>query len=341
MQELEDLKKLRDNAVSEIEKADSLAGLEETETKYLGRKGELTLELRKIGSLPKEAKKDFGQAVNQIKAELTDIISQKKDVIAEQETLKKYEAEAVDVTMPGRLYNTGHTHIIHDTIFKVKEIFSSMGYEIVHSPEIEYYKYNFELLNYPPEHPAMDEQMSFYVNDDVLLRTQTTAYQGRQIPVHDIPMKVCTIGKCYRLDEIDATHSHTFTQVDCICIDKGISMSDLKGTLHAFASKMFGKNVDVRFRPDYFPFVEPGAEIAISCVLCDGKGCNVCKGSGWLELGGAGIIHENILRSLGIDPQVYSGFAFGLGIERTPMLERGINDLRLFTDNDLRFLKQL
>ncbi|MBQ0105179.1 MAG: phenylalanine--tRNA ligase subunit alpha [Armatimonadetes bacterium] len=338
---MEELNILRDEAKKEIENASSLAELEETETKYLGRKGLLTGQLRKIGSLPKELKKDFGQAVNNIKAELTEILAEKKADALSLETKKKYEAEAVDVTMPGRFYTPGHTHIIHDTIFKVKDIFKSMGYEIVHSPEVEYYKYNFELLNYPPEHPAMDEQMSFYINDDVLLRTQTTAYQGRQIPVHDIPMKVCTIGKCYRLDEIDATHSHTFTQVDCICIDKGISMSDLKGTLHTFASRMFGKNVDVRFRPDYFPFVEPGAEIAISCVLCDGKGCNVCKGSGWLELGGAGIIHENILKAMNIDPNVYSGFAFGLGIERTPMLERGINDLRLFTDNDLRFLKQL
>ena len=341
MSELDQLQQIKIAASEKIESASSLEELDAIETEYLGRKGELTGQLRKIGSLPNELKKDFGQAVNNIKNELTEFINEKKVKIAEIENQKKFEAEAVDVTMPGRLYNTGHTHILHDTIFKVKDIFQSMGYEIVHSPEVEYYKYNFELLNYPPEHPAMDEQMSFYINKDVLLRTQTTAYQGRQIPIHDIPMKVCTIGKCYRLDEIDATHSHTFTQVDCICIDKGISMSDLKGTLQEFASKMFGKEVNVRFRPDYFPFVEPGAEIAISCVLCDGKGCNVCKGSGWLELGGAGIIHENILKSMGIDPQVYSGFAFGLGIERTPMLQRGINDLRLFTDNDLRFLKQL
>ena len=341
MSELDELQQIKIDACAKINDATSTADLDAIETEFLGRKGILTGQLRKIGSLPNELKKDFGQTVNTIKNELTEIISAKKENLLQAENLKKFEAEAVDVTMPGRFYNTGHTHILHDTIFKVKEIFQSMGYEIVHSPEVEYYKYNFELLNYPPEHPAMDEQMSFYINDDVLLRTQTTAYQGRQIPKHDIPMKVCTLGKCYRLDEIDATHSHTFTQVDCICIDKGISMADLKGTLHEFASKMFGKNVDVRFRPDYFPFVEPGAEIAISCVLCDGKGCNVCKGSGWLELGGAGIIHENILNAMGIDPQVYSGFAFGLGIERTPMLQRGINDLRLFTDNDLRFLKQL
>lgn len=341
MQEFEELNNLKSLAISEIEKASSSKELEEVETRYLGRKGELTGQLRKIGSLPNDQKKDFGQAVNNIKSELESIIADKKSNIDAIETQKKYEAEAVDVTMPGRIYNTGHTHILHDTMFKVKDVFTSMGYEIVYHPEVEYYKYNFEQLNYPPEHPAMDEQMSFYINDDVLLRTQTTAFQGRVIPNHEIPMKICTLGKCYRMDEIDATHSHTFTQVDCICIDKGISMADLKGTLQEFASKMFGKSVNVRFRPDYFPFVEPGAEIAISCVLCDGKGCNVCKGSGWLELGGAGIIHENILKSMGIDPQVYSGFAFGLGIERTPMLQRGINDLRLFTDNDLRFLKQL
>lgn len=341
MQELEALKEIQELATNNINSATSLSDLEHIETNFLGRKGELTLQLRKIGGLPNELKKDFGQAVNNIKDELTTLITEKREAIAKIELQKKYEAEAVDITMPGRFYNTGHTHILHDTIFKVKEVFSNMGYEVVESPEIEYYKYNFEILNYPPEHPAMDEQMSFYINDERLLRTQTTAYQGRQIPKHDIPMKVCTLGKCYRYENVDATHGHTFNQVDCFCIDKGISMSDLKGTLHEFASQMFGKSVDVRFRPDFFPFVEPGAEIAISCVLCDGKGCNVCKGSGWLELGGAGLIHENILISMGIDPKVYSGFAFGLGIERTPMLQRGINDLRLFTDNDLRFLRQL
>ena len=341
MEALDALIALQTEATKKIASANSTEELDNIETHYLGRKGELTLQLRKIGSLPNEVKKEFGQQVNTIKEILTNIISEKKNSLTKIEEEKQYELESVDITMPGRFYHTGHTHIMHDTIFKVKEVFAGMGYEIVESPEIEYYKYNFEVLNYPPEHPAMDEQMSFYINDERLLRTQTTAYQGREIPKHDIPMKVCTVGKCYRYENVDATHGHTFNQVDCFCIDKGISMTDLKGTLHEFACQMFGKEVEVRFRPDFFPFVEPGAEIAISCVLCDGKGCNVCKGSGWLELGGAGLIHENILTKMGIDPNVYSGFAFGLGIERTPMLQRGINDLRLFTDNDLRFLRQL
>ena len=341
MQEIDELNALKNQAILEISSACNTEELDKIDTKYLGRKGILTLELRKIGSLPNEIKKEFGQMVNSIKDELADLIKENKKEISQKEKLLRYESESVDITLPGRYYHIGHTHILHDTIFKVKEVFSGMGYEIVESPEIEYYKYNFETLNYPPEHPAMDEQMSFYINDERLLRTQTTAYQGREIPKREIPMKVCTVGKCYRFENVDATHGHTFHQVDCFCIDKDISMCDLKGTLQEFASQMFGKQVDIRFRPDFFPFVEPGAEIAISCILCDGNGCNVCKHSGWLELGGAGLIHENILKGMNIDPEIYSGFAFGLGIERTPMLQRGINDLRLFTDNDLRFLRQL
>ncbi|MBR4749890.1 MAG: phenylalanine--tRNA ligase subunit alpha [Abditibacteriota bacterium] len=341
MAEFAELELLLKEATDRIKQALHTEELEAAVTGYLGRKGELTGQLRKIATLPKEQKKDFGQRVNQIKDALTALAEARREQLADSEKAARLQAEAVDVTLPGRLFRTGHTHIMFDTIFKVKEVFAGMGYEIVEGPEIEYYKYNFEVLNYPPEHPAMDEQMSFYITDERLLRTQTTAYQGRQIPLHSIPMKVCTVGKCYRRENVDATHGHTFHQVDCFCIDKGISMADLKGTLQEFASQMFGKDVKVRFRPDFFPFVEPGAEIAISCVLCGGKGCNVCKGSGWLELGGAGMIHENILTAMGIDPNVYSGFAFGLGIERTPMLQRGIKDLRLFTENDLRFLRQL
>jgi len=228
-----------------------------------------------------------------------------------------------------------------EALARVKQIFIGLGYEMFESPEVESYKYNFASLNYPEEHPALDEQMSFYITDDWLLRTQTTAYQHRVMEKRGPPLRVCTIGKCYRVDAVDATHGHTFHQVDCFTVDHGISMADLKGTLHQFLVEMFGKEVQLRFRPDFFPFVEPGAEVAVTCTICDGKGCGVCKGSGWLELGGAGMIHPNVLESVGIDPEEYTGFAFGLGIDRMPMVKHGVPDLRLFMENDLRFLRQV
>ena len=333
MSEQENLKVIQLQALAQIEEAKSLAQLETIDTQYLGRKGELTLKLRTIGSLPPEERKDFGAAVNDIKTHLSEAIETKKSVLSGGEVSQKYQAEAIDVSLPGRFFNVGHTHILVETMAKIREIFIGMGYEFFEGPEIESYKYNFEALNYPEEHPAMDEQMSFYITDDRLLRTQTTAYQHRVMEKKKPPIRMCTMGKCYRYESVDATHGHTFHQVDCFAVDTNITMADLKGTLQAFAVEMFGENVGVRFRPDFFPFVEPGAEIAITCVICGGNGCNVCKGSGWLELGGAGMIHPNVLRGVGVDPEEYSGFAFGLGIERMPMLTCGINDLRLFTEN--------
>ena len=341
MSEQDNLIIIRSEALNKISAAKSSAELDSIETQYLGRKGVLTLELRKIGSLPPDERKDFGQCVNDIKQELSDAVLARRDEFLVAETSVKLASEAVDVTLPGRFCQVGRPHILVDTMAKIKEIFIGLGYEIVESPEIEEYRYNFEALNYPEEHPAMDEQMSFYITDDRLLRTQTTAFQHRIMEKRKPPLRMCTIGKCYRYEAVDATHGHTFHQVDCFTVGHGITMADLKGTLHQFAVQMFGKEVGVRFRPDFFPFVEPGAEIAITCVICDGKGCNVCKGSGWLELGGAGMIHPNVLEKVGIDSEEYTGFAFGLGIERMPMLRYGIGDLRLFMENDLRFLRQL
>ncbi len=341
MSEQDNLAELRKTALAEIDGASSVADLDAFDTKYLGRKGELTLQLRKIGSLPNEQRKDFGQDVNRIKAELGEAIENRRRALASTEVSSKLAGEAIDVTLPGRFYRTGRPHILVETLSRIKQIFIGLGYEVFESPEVESYKYNFEALNYPEEHPAMDEQMSFYITDDRLLRTQTTAYQHRIMEHRKPPLKMCTLGKCYRYEAVDATHGHTFHQVDCFAVGRGISMADLKGTLHQFAVEMFGKEVGVRFRPDFFPFVEPGAEIAITCVICDGKGCNVCKNSGWLELGGAGMIHPNVLESVGIDSEEYTGFAFGMGVERMPMLTRGIDDLRLFMENDLRFLRQL
>ncbi len=340
MNELTELNDIRIQALAQVEAAENTADLDAVDVAYLGRKGEVTLLLRKISGVAPEMRKQFGEGVNNLKNEIAEAIEAKRVVLAQDEMNAKALLDAVDVTLPGRFYEVGHPHVLVETIEKVRQVFVNLGYEVFESPEIEHYKYNFEALNYPEEHPAMDEQMSFYVSDDRLLRTQTTAFQHRVMETRKPPLKVCTIGKCYRYENVDATHGHTFHQVDCFAVGEGISMSDLKGTLHEWASGVIGKDVAVRFRPDFFPFVEPGAEIAITCIVCDGKGCNVCKGSGWLELGGAGMMHPNVLRGVGIDPDVYSGFAFGLGIERMPMLTHGINDLRLFMDNDLRFLRQ-
>ncbi|MCL5104442.1 MAG: phenylalanine--tRNA ligase subunit alpha [Armatimonadetes bacterium] len=341
MTEQDELNKLRLAALDRVGAAKSSAELDAIETEYLGRKGELTQQLRQIGSLPPEARKDFGQDVNDLKVEIGVAIEAMRGALGSAEVSSKLAAEAVDVTLPGRFYEIGRPHILVETLTRIKNIFIGLGYDVFESPEVEQYKYNFEALNYPEEHPAIDEQMSFYITDETLLRTHTTAFQHRVMVGRKPPMRVCTLGKCYRVDAVDATHGHTFHQVDCFTVDHGITMADLKGTLHQFAVEMFGKEVDVRFRPDFFPFVEPGAEVAVTCTICSGKGCNVCKGSGWLELAGAGMIHPNVLESAGIDSEEYTGFAFGFGVERMPMLQYGIGDLRLFMDNDLRFLRQL
>jgi phenylalanyl-tRNA synthetase alpha chain len=341
MSERDNLDELGKSAMARVAAAALTAELDALETEYLGRKGEVTLQLRKIGSLPAEERKDFGQAINDLKEQLNAAIEARLAAVSGGEIDAKLVKEALDVTMPGRFYRVGRPHILVETLAKIKDIFIRLGYEIAENPEMESYHYNFEALNYPEEHPAIDEQMSFYITDDRLLRTHTTAYQHRQMEKRKPPIMVCTMGKCYRVDAVDATHGHTFHQVDCFCVDRGITMADLKGTLYQFAVEMFGPQADVRFRPDFFPFVEPGAEVAVTCSICAGKGCNVCKGSGWLELAGAGMIHPNVLEGAGIDSEEYTGFAFGFGIERMPMLQHGIDDLRLFMENDLRFLRQL
>ena len=341
MSEQDNLAELGNAALARVAAAKSTAELDALDTEYLGRKGEITSQLRKIGSLAPEERKEFGQAINDLKERVGEAIESRRGELGSVEIDAQLVREAVDVTMPGRFYRAGRPHILVETLARIKDIFIRLGYEFVESPEIESYRYNFEGLNYPQDHPAIDEQMSFYITDDRLLRTHTTAYQLRQMEKRKPPIKVCTLGKCYRVDAVDATHGHTFHQIDCFCVDRGISMADLKGTMYQFAVEMLGPEADVRFRPDFFPFVEPGAEIAVTCSICAGKGCNVCKGSGWLELGGAGMIHPNVLEGAGIDSEEYTGFAFGFGIERIPMVQHGIDDLRLFMENDLRFLRQL
>lgn len=336
----EEIEDLRREAEQRIESATSSATLADLETEYLGRKGKVTELLRSVKALPPEQRPAFGQSANELRKQLEERIARRREIILAEERNAQLAREAVDVTLPGRLFRIGRRHILSVTIAEVKRIFIGMGYQVVEGPELEQYLYNFEALNYPEDHPALDEQMSFYVTDDLLLRTQTTALQGRVMESQKPPFRIATIGRCFRFDAVDATHSHTFHQVDCFTVDEGISLANLKGTLAQFVREMFGPDIGVRFRPDYFPFVEPGAEWAISCVMCKGKGCALCKSSGWLELGGAGMIHPNVLERFDIDSERYTGFAFGLGIERMPMLKYAIDDLRLFLENDLRFLQQ-
>ena len=334
------LEALKIEAEDRIEKASSSSELTQTETEFLGRKGRVTELLRRTGSLPASERPAFGQQVNRLKAHLTERLTERRGAVEIEEQERKLRAEAVDVTLPGRFFRLGRRHPLSATADDIKRVFIGLGYEIVDGPQLEQYRYNFEDLNYPEDHPAMDAQMSFYVTDDLLLRTQTTALQGHVMEVREPPFRICTVGRCFRYDAVDATHPHTFHQVDCFTVDEGISMADLKGTVGQFAREMFGPETGIRFRPDFFPFVEPGVEYAVTCFVCKGAGCPLCKNSGWLEFGGAGMIHPNILEKFGIDSQRYSGFAFGLGVERIAMLKHGINDLRLFLENDLRFLRQ-
>ena len=337
---MENIAALEQTAFEEVEAAESSAALRELEVRYLGRNGQYTALLRGLGSMSADDKPKFGKALNDAKARLQNAIDEKSVILSQLEQTRRATVEAVDLTMPGRRYNTGLSHIISQAEERIERALIGLGFEYREGPELELVKYNFGALNYPPEHPAMDDQDTFYVDDEHVLRTQCTAIQGRTFETTPPPLRVFTIGRCFRNEAVDRTHGHTFHQVDAFMIDEGIGMQHLKGTLGAFARAMFGPSVKVRFRPDFFPFVEPGVDYAISCPFCEGEGCAVCKQSGWIELGGAGLIHPNILRAYGLDTDRWSGFAFGLGVERIPMMQHKIDDLRLFWDNDLRFLEQ-
>ena len=324
----EQLAQVAAQAAAAIGQAETLEALEAVETEYLGRKsGKLTGLLRLVGSLPAEDKPAYGQAVNARKDEVTGLLAEKQAALSAAARTSRLAADAVDVTLPGTPQRLGGWHPLTRQMQAVKEALISMGYTFQEYPDIEEYHYNFETLNYPPDHPAFDEQMSFYIDDRHLLRTQTTAFQAHVMENQKPPIRAATIGKCYRYEAVDATHSHTFHQVDILAVDEGLTLADLKGTFAHLVRLLFG-DVTIRFRPDFFPFVEPGVEVAIRW------------GDRWLELGGAGLVHPNILANLGIDPERYSGFAWGLGIDRMPMAKYGIDDIRLFAENDLRFLRQ-
>lgn len=335
------IEQLKQEAIADIEPAQSVAALDEVSIKYLGRAKGLFGDLMKtIPQLPAEERPLFGKRLNEAKQELEALIEARREDLATKESKLRLTAEQVDNTLPGRLSRFGYKHILTQTEDRVRAALIGLGFEFVDGPEVEEYKYNFDALNYPEDHPAMDEQNSFYVDLDHLLRTQTTAVQGRILEHRKPPLRIATIGRCFRYEAVDATHSFAFHQVDAFMVDEGVSMANLKGTLGQFARLMFGPKVQVRFRPDFFPFVEPGVDYSITCIFCGGSGCQVCKKSGWIELGGAGLMHPNILEHYGIDTERYSGFAFGLGVERIPMLQYGIDDLRLFLENNLQFLSQ-
>ncbi|MFA6074626.1 MAG: phenylalanine--tRNA ligase subunit alpha [Negativicutes bacterium] len=335
------LNELRVQALEELRAAEELSVANELRVKYLGKKGELTGILRGMGKLSAEERPVVGQIVNEVRNELESAINLRIEELAALELQKKIASEKIDITLPGRRTNIGKLHPLTQTLNRIKDIFMKMGYSIAEGPEIEFDYFNFELMNLPKDHPARDMQDTFYINENIVLRTHTSPVQARvmQNNVEKGPIKIIAPGKVYRCD-YDATHSPVFHQVEGLVIGEGICFADLKGTLMKLLKELFGANVRMRLRPSFFPFTEPSAEVDISCVMCDGSGCRVCKQTGWLEILGSGMVHPRVLEMSGYDPKKVSGFAFGMGIERIAMLYYGINDLRLFYENDVRFIKQ-
>lgn len=337
----EKLKEIAQIANQEIEEVVDLNYLNEIRVKYLGKKGELTAVLRMMGSLSKEERPKIGELVNKLRDEIEEKIEQKEKAFKQKELQDKLEREKIDITLPSKKVIRGSKHQINRVIEEIEDLFVSMGYDVVQGPELETDEYCFERLNLPKGHPARDMQDSFYVSKEYLLRTQTSAVQARTMMNNKekTPIRIICPGKTYRRDD-DATHSHQFGQVEGLVIDKDISFADLKGTLEIFVKKMLGENSKLRFRPSYFPFTEPSYEVDVSCFKCGGKGCNLCKQTGWIEILGSGIVHPNVLKMNGYNPEIYSGFAFGTGLDRLAMFKYGITDIRLLYTNDVRFLKQ-
>ena len=323
-----------------LKNADSMEALEEIRIKYMGKKGELTAVLKGMGKLTAEERPVIGALANEIRQKLEKEIDERKAAILAAEEEKKLAEEVIDVTMPGKKSGEGKLHPLTQVMNELKEIFMGMGFSIAEGPEVEYDYYNFEALNIPKNHPARDTQDTFYVEDNIVLRTQTSPMQVRVMEKTKPPIRIIAPGRVYRSDTQDATHSPVFHQIEGLVVDKNITMSDLKGTLEMFVKSLYGEDTRVRFRPHHFPFTEPSAEMDYSCFNCGGKGCSVCKGEGWIEILGCGMVHPKVLANCGIDPEEYSGFAFGIGLERIAMGKYNINDLRLFFENDLRFLEQ-
>ncbi|MBR2916288.1 MAG: phenylalanine--tRNA ligase subunit alpha [Clostridia bacterium] len=336
----EQLNQIRLDATAQLEEIKSLDKIEEFRVKFLGKKGELTAIMKGMGGLSAEERPIVGQMANEVRTFIEKAIEEKKEIIEKSAMAEKIKAEKLDVTMPGNRKNHGTLHPLTKVLNDLEDIFMGMGFTIAEGPEVELDYYNFEALNIPKDHPARDTQDTFYINDDVVLRSQTSPVQIRVMEKQAPPIRIISPGRVYRSDAVDATHSPVFHQVEGLVVDKGIKMSDLKGTLEVFVKKLYGEDTKLRFRPHHFPFTEPSAEVDISCFNCGGKGCRFCKGEGWIEILGCGMVHPKVLKNCGIDTDVYSGFAFGIGLERVALFRYDIDDIRLLYENDTRFLEQ-
>lgn len=334
------LEKISLEAEAAISQAESEKEIEELRVKYLGKKGELTAILKQMGSLSPEERPVMGQMVNQAKERLEQLIAERYSELKAVATEKKLKSETIDITMPGKSFKFGGLHPLNIVLNDLIDIFQSMGFDLVDGPEVETDYYNFQCLNVPADHPARDMQDTFYLAENILLRSQTSPAQIRTMQSRKPPIRIICPGRVFRSDEVDATHSPVFHQVEGLVIDKGVTMCDLKGVLEQFAREIYGPETKVRFRPSFFPFTEPSVEVDVSCSECGGKGCRVCKGSGWIEILGAGMVHPNVLKAGGIDPEEYTGFAFGIGLDRLTTTRYKISDIRLLFENDKRFLAQ-
>ena len=336
----EQLISLKERALSEIKQSSSMEELDSLRVKYSGKKGELTAILKGMGKLSAEERPEMGKIANEVREAIETAISETREEIKKIELEKRLAEEVIDVTMPGKTFKVGKRHPITQIIDEVTEIFMGIGFSVAEGPEVETVENNFDALNAPKNHPSRDMSDTFYFNDELLLRTQTSPVQVRTMRSQELPIKIISPGRCFRNDSLDATHSPMFHQIEGLVVGKDVTMAQFKGTLELFVQKLFGSNTRTKFRPHNFPFTEPSAEIDVTCFKCGGEGCSMCKGEGWIEILGAGMVHPNVLRNCGIDPEVYSGFAFGMGVERLAMLKYEIDDIRLLVENDMRFLDQ-
>ena len=334
------LEEIRERAAQALESATDLASVEELRVKFLGKKGELTAILKQMGGVAPEERPVLGQLANEARGYIEQIIAKKNEELQSAALANRLLEEKIDVTAPSKRRKLGNKHPLTIVLDEIKEIFIGMGFDVAQGPEVEWDYYNFEALNIPENHPARDTQDTFYITEKMLLRTQTSPVQIRVMENKKPPIKVIAPGRVYRADTVDATHSPLFHQIEGLVVDKGVTMADLKGTLELFVKALYGEDSQIRLRPHHFPFTEPSCEIDVACFRCHGAGCPLCKGEGWIEILGAGMVHPKVLENGGIDPNVYSGFAFGMGLERVVMRRFNIDDIRLFYDNDLRFLEQ-
>ena len=336
----EKLQSIKEEALAQIQAADAPEKLNDVKVRFLGKKGELTAVLKGMKDVAAEDRPKVGQLVNEAREEIETALNNAKTAMEKAIREAKLKEVVIDVTLPSKKNMVGHRHPNTIALEEVERIFIGMGYEVVEGPEVEYDEYNFEKLNIPADHPAKDEQDTFYINKDIVLRTQTSPVQARVMEQGKLPIRMIAPGRVFRSDEVDATHSPSFHQIEGLVIDKNISFADLKGTLEVFAKELFGPETKTKFRPHHFPFTEPSAEVDVTCFKCGGKGCRFCKGSGWIEILGCGMVHPHVLEMCGIDPEEYTGFAFGVGLERIALLKYEIDDMRLLYENDIRFLKQ-